>query len=103
MIWLDNNKERAVKTDSNWLFDRYDTIATRVNPGYHTITIRTIRDGVFIVCGVLVGPPDFRFGTDALMISLSPTVPVSDRFLGWFQLLGLPWIPPFSIWHLALC
>ena len=66
VIWLDNNKERAVKTDSNWLFDRYDTIATRVNPGYHTITIRTLRDGVFMVCGVLVGPPDFRFGTDAL-------------------------------------
>ena len=35
------------------------------------------------------------------MISFSPMVPVSGRFLGWFPLLGLPWIPPFSIWHLA--
>ena len=65
-IWLDNDKDKAVKTDSNWRLDRYDTIATRVNPGYHTITIRTLRNGVFMVCGVLVGPPDFRFGTDAL-------------------------------------
>ena len=36
------------------------------------------------------------------MISFSPMVPVSGRFSGWFPLLGLPWIPPFSIWHLAL-
>lgn len=65
-IWLDNNKDKAVKTDSDWVYDRYDTIATRVNTGYHTITIRTVRDGVFMVSGVLVGPPDFRFGNDAL-------------------------------------
>ena len=65
-IWLDNNKDKAVKTDSEWVDDRYDTIATRVNPGYHTITFRTIRDGVFMVSGVLVGPPNFRFGTDEL-------------------------------------
>jgi len=65
-IWLDNNKDKAIKTDSNSKLDRYDTIATRVNPGYHTITVRTLRDGVFMVSGVLVGPPDFRFGTDAL-------------------------------------
>ena len=66
VIWLDNNKDKAIETDSNWVSDRYDTIATRVNPGYHTITIRTLQDGVFMVSGVLVGPPDFRFGTDAL-------------------------------------
>lgn len=65
-IWLDNNKDKAIKTDSNWVLDRYNTIATRVNPGYHTITVRTLREGMFMVSGVLVGPPDFRFGTDAL-------------------------------------
>ena len=33
------------------------------------------------------------------LISFSVTVPaVSGHFLGWFLLLGLPWIPPFSLW-----
>ena len=58
-IWIDNNSDKAIKTDSNWRLDRYDTIATRLNP-------RTLRDGVFMVSGVFVEPPDFRFGTDAL-------------------------------------
>ena len=38
-IWLDNNKDKAIKTDSTCSTkcetDKYDTIATRVNPGYH--------------------------------------------------------------------
>ena len=59
-IWLDNNKDKAIKTDSTKCeTDKYDTIATRVNPGYHNITVRTLRDGMFLVCGVLVGAPDF--------------------------------------------
>lgn len=65
-IWIDNNEDKAVKIDSNWVFDRYDTIATRVNPGYHTLTVRTLNDGKLMVSGVLVGPPDFQFGTDTL-------------------------------------
>ena len=59
-IWLDNKKNKAIEIDSTNIVDeKYNTIATRVNPGYHTITIRTLRDGVFMVTGVLVGPPDF--------------------------------------------
>ena len=59
-IWLDNNEEKAIKINStNIKNEKYDTIATRVNPGYHTITIRTLRDCVFVVSGVLIGPPDF--------------------------------------------
>jgi len=65
-IWIDNNEDKAIKTDSNWVSDRYDTIATRVNPGYHTLTVRTLNDGKLMVSGVLVGPPDFQFGTDTL-------------------------------------
>ena len=59
-IWLDNNKDKAIKTDSTKCgSDKYDIIATRVNPGYHNITVRTLRDGMFMVCAVLVGAPDF--------------------------------------------
>ena len=59
-IWLDNNKDKAIKTDSTKCeIDTYDIIATRVNPGYHNLTVRTLRDGMFMVCGVLVGAPDF--------------------------------------------
>ena len=61
-IWIDNNEDKAIKTDSNFLFhDRYHTIATRVNPGYHTLTVRTLNDVKLMVSGVLVGPPDFQF------------------------------------------
>ena len=59
-IWLDNKKNKAIKIDStNSVGETCNAIATRVIPGYHTITIRTLRDGVFMVTGVLVGPPDF--------------------------------------------
>ena len=58
-IWLDNNKDKAIKTYSASKTDNFETIATRVNPGYHTITVRTLRKGTFMLCGVFVGPPDF--------------------------------------------
>ncbi|KAL9978279.1 hypothetical protein ACROYT_G015778 [Oculina patagonica] len=60
-IWLDNKKNETVNTSkSSWSEDRYHTIATRVNPGYHTITVNTSRDGMFMVAGVFVGAPDFQ-------------------------------------------
>ncbi len=59
-IWLDNKKQKAIETNSNWLTDRFDTIATRVDPGYHTITVKTTRGGMFMVAGVFVGAPDFQ-------------------------------------------
>ena len=58
-IWLDNKKHKAIKTSSNWMLDRLDTIATRVKPGYHDITIQTTDDGMFMVAGVFIGAPDF--------------------------------------------
>ncbi|XP_078380890.1 uncharacterized protein LOC144663725 [Oculina patagonica] len=59
-IWLDNKKQKAIETNSNWLTDRFDTIATRVDPGYHTVTVKTTRGGMFMVAGVFVGAPDFQ-------------------------------------------
>ena len=61
-IWLDDEKTAAIFIDSksvfgnNWL----DTIASRVSPGFHIITVRTLRKGMFLVSGILVGPPDFQ-------------------------------------------
>ncbi len=59
-MWLDNKKQKAIETKSNWLTDRFDTIATTVDPGYHTITVKTTRDGMFMVAGVFVGAPDYQ-------------------------------------------
>ena len=60
-IWLGNNRNKAIRTDTNsWRNDRFDTIATRLEPGYHTITVRTLRGGMFMIAGVLVGAPDFQ-------------------------------------------
>ena len=60
LIWLDNDKEKAIKVDNivefgNHLF----TVARRVRPGSHTVSILTISDGFFIISGLLVGPPEF--------------------------------------------
>ena len=60
LIWLDNDKEKAIKVDNivefgNHLF----TVARRVCPGSHTVSILTISDGFFIISGLLVGPPEF--------------------------------------------
>ncbi|KAJ7333047.1 hypothetical protein OS493_018216 [Desmophyllum pertusum] len=60
-IWLDSKKNTiTIKSDSNYNVDRYYTIATRVDPGYHTITVRTVREGMFMVAAVFVGAPDFQ-------------------------------------------
>lgn len=62
VIWLDNEEQEAiyVNTKSFYGQNRLDTIATRVKPGYHTITVRTVREGNLLVSGVLVGPSDFE-------------------------------------------
>ena len=60
-IWLDNYKNETIETDSNRVrSNRYDTIGHRVNPGYHTITVKTLSKELFLVAGVFVGAPDFR-------------------------------------------
>ena len=59
-VWLDNEINKAIRTNSTWINDRYETIGTRVKPGYHTITVRTLHNRMFMVTGVLVGAPDFQ-------------------------------------------
>ena len=61
-VWLDNNEKEAIyiMTKSVYGQNRLDTIETRVEPGFHTIMVRTVSDGNFLVSGVLVGPPDFE-------------------------------------------
>ena len=61
-VWLDNNDKEAIyiNTKSFYGQNRLDTVETRVEPGFHTIFIRTVCEGNFLVSGVLVGPPDFN-------------------------------------------
>ena len=63
VIWLDNKQNKSTNSDSprsGGEPDRVHTIATSVNPGYHTITVKTSRDGMLMVAGVFVGPPDYE-------------------------------------------
>ena len=62
VIWLDDKKNEGIYINTKSIYgqNRLDTVATRVEPGYHTITVRTVRTGKFLLCGVMVGPPDFQ-------------------------------------------
>lgn len=60
-IWLDNNKNRTVKTKATkFRKNQVDTIGRRLEPGYHTITIRALSNALFCVAGVFVGAPDYH-------------------------------------------
>ena len=60
-IWLDNHKNETIQTNSTQMRrNRYDTIGHRVQPGYHTITVKTLSNELFLVAGVFVGAPDFH-------------------------------------------
>ena len=60
-IWLDNHKNETIQTNSTQMRrNRYDTIGHRVQPGYHTITFKTLSNELFLVAGVFVGAPDFH-------------------------------------------
>lgn len=61
-VWLDNNEKEAIYINTKSVYgqNRLDTIETGVEPGYHTIVVRTVREGNLLVSGVLVGPPDFE-------------------------------------------
>ena len=61
-ICLDNNKNETIETNSTQMRrNRYDTIGhSRVEPGYHTITFKTLSNELFLVAGVFVGAPDFH-------------------------------------------
>ncbi|XP_001634201.2 uncharacterized protein LOC5513981 [Nematostella vectensis] len=61
-IWVDNSESDAINIvnkaqpgGSNELY----TIADRVEPGIHTLSIVTKGKGMFIISGILVGPPEF--------------------------------------------
>ena len=60
-IWLNNYKNETIETDSIRVrSNRYDTIDRKLNSGYHTITFKTLSNGLFLVAGVFVGAPDFH-------------------------------------------
>lgn len=61
-VWLDNNDKEAIYINTKSMYgqNRLDSIQTRVEPGFHTIMVRTVCEGNFLVSGVLVGPPDFE-------------------------------------------
>ena len=61
-VWLDSKESSAIYIDSKSVFgnNQLNTIGTRVEPGYHTVTVQTVRWGMFLVSGLLVGPPDFQ-------------------------------------------
>lgn len=61
-IWLDDDDQEKIYICTMSLYgqNRLDTVATKVEPGYHTISVRTVTKGNFLVSGVLVGPPDFQ-------------------------------------------
>ena len=61
-VWLDNNEDKAIYIALKSVFgnNQLNTIATRVEPGYHVVTVKTVRWGMFLVSGLLVGPPDFE-------------------------------------------
>ena len=60
-VWLDNDEEKAIyiNSKSNFGNNPLNTVATRVEPGYHVVTVKTLRWGMFLISGLLVGPPDF--------------------------------------------
>ena len=61
-VRLDEEKNKTIYINTKSIYGqtRLDTVATRVKPGYHTITVRTVCKGNFLVSGVVVGPPDFE-------------------------------------------
>ena len=59
-IWLDNDNNTAVYFSETYGFDQFDTVSTRVKPGYHNLTFRNMCEGMFMVSGIFVGPPDFH-------------------------------------------
>ena len=61
-VRLDEEKNKTIYINTKSIYGqtRLDTVATRVKPGYHTITVRTVCNGNFLVSGVVVGPPDFE-------------------------------------------
>ena len=61
-VWMDDDEEKAIYIDSKSIFgnNQLDTVATRVKPGHHVITVKTVRWGMFLLSGILVGPPDFQ-------------------------------------------
>ena len=63
-VCIDNVKRKTncKRIDSKSIYgqNRLHPVATRVHPGKHSLTVKIVRKGMFMVSGVLVGPPDFR-------------------------------------------
>lgn len=58
LVWLDDSRSKAVEVKRTKGSDKYHTIGTRVTPGHHNLTVIIVRDGLLVVSGVFVGPPD---------------------------------------------
>ena len=59
-IWLDKDNNTAVYFSETYGFDQFDTVSLRVKPGYHNLTFRNMCEGMFMLSGIFVGPPDFH-------------------------------------------
>ena len=62
VVWLDDDVEKAIYIVLKSIFgrNRLNTVATRVESGHHVVTVKTVGWGLFLVSGILVGPPDFE-------------------------------------------
>ncbi|XP_032231189.2 uncharacterized protein LOC116614373 [Nematostella vectensis] len=61
LVYLDQKRHQGIVVDAKTYRGTNDvyTIATRVPPGYHTITVEVLSEGMLLITGVVVGPPDF--------------------------------------------
>ena len=60
-VWLDDNIDKQIGIDTKSVYGQNQlyTVATRVTQGYHSVTVKLVRGGSFLVSGLLVGPSDF--------------------------------------------
>ena len=59
VVWPEDSRSKTAEFKrTDWGCDQYHTIGTRVSPGHHNLTVMTVRDGLLVVSGVFVGPPD---------------------------------------------
>lgn len=56
----DDEKNKAAKFDWIFGYDQFRTVGGRLSPGYHDLTIKTVCEGLLMVTGIFVGPPDFN-------------------------------------------
>lgn len=55
-------RTKCITVNSKNIFgqNRLHTVATRVHPGKHSLIVKVVKNGMFMVSGILIGPPDFK-------------------------------------------